>query len=295
MMKKKSIPFIIVIILIGIFLASQKQQENIIESNQGNIFSSTTIYENGWSAPIKTEFSDSGWEDSYYISRNGNTIYFFYHPGSDLITNLKGAMQIQLDGRMYYSNYPFIEKHLLAPSNDDFVTEAGPYISQSGDLYYHRNFPPGNEPEKIVKGEKTLDLGTGNKETNPHYCDRLDELYFDAGDQDILVYKDGKATMLPEPINIPDKQDFQPFLTDDCQTMYFTSNRDSDFGIPAIYKSHRLGELEWSKPELFITNPDGVGEFSMSSDGKRLAFVQISRTNSGGYNADLFYSENKKN
>lgn len=267
-----------------------------VDSSQQPVTASGTL-ENaivpaGWSTPVKLGFNDGGWEDSPYLTRDGQTLYFFYHPFPDLLTGLEEAMNIQFDGRIYKSQYPFATKELHPTSIPDMITEAGPYLSLSGDFYYHSNKRTIElqkvVPESIYRNGERLDLGTGDDETNPHYCDAEGELYFDAADHDILVYKNGSATLLPPPINLPGQQDFQPFLTDDCQTMYFTSNRGDSL---AIYRTQRLGEFEWSEPELFISHPDGVGEFSMTSDEKRMAFAKISRTPNGGFTIDIYYSE----
>lgn len=253
----------------------------------------------GWSTPVKLGLNDAGWEDSPYLARDGKTLYFFYHPGPDLITKLddalrEGALKGHFDGRIYTSPHPFTTKQLHPVSVPDLVTEAGPYLSLSGDIYYHANnrrVELGREvPDSIYKNGTRLDLGTGGEETNPHYCDAEGELYFDAGDQDVLLFKDGKATLLPSPINLPGTQDFQPFLTDDCRTMYFTSGRGSGATWLAIYRSQRLGPFDWSEPELVVSHPDGVGEFSMSADGRQMAFAQLSRSADGGVRIDIYHS-----
>ncbi len=258
----------------------------------------------GWSTPVKFGLNDAGWEDSPYLARDGKTLYFFYHPGSDFITKLddalkEGALKGHFDGRIYTSPHPFTTKQLHPVSVPDLVTEAGPYVSTSGDLYYHANnrrVELGREaPESIYKNGTRLDLGTGGPETNPHYCDAMEELYFDAGDQDVLVYKDGKATLLPPPINLPNTQDFQPFLTDDCRTMYFTSGRGSGAAWLAIYRSQRLGPFDWSEPELVVSHPDGVGEVSMSADGRQMAFAQLARAADGGGRIGIHHSARQNN
>ncbi len=88
-------------------------------------------------------------------------------------------------------------------------------------------------PQKTVKNnDEIIDMGIGKNENNPYYCDAMDELYVDIDDQDIALFKNGKTTFLP-------------------------------------------GEFDWSKPELFISFPiiddvlGGVGEFSMTRDGKQ--------------------------
>ena len=196
---------------------------------------------------------------------------------------------------------------------DDYPSSMGP----QGDICYTKTFivleptPHEATPRKIVvnDGSTILDMGTGEHEGNPHYCDAMEELYanieYESGDTDIAVFKDGVTTFLPEPINLPENLDLQPFLTDDCQTMYFTSSRGSvisNFPLQ-IYKSQRLGEFEWSEPELFISYPQpegmfgGVGEFSMTRDEKQMVFLELTITLEGdeyvGTN-EMYYAEKYK-
>jgi len=260
---------------------------NIDEGTPGR----AKVMESGWSASSKLEVSDDGWEDSPYITRDGRFVMFFYHPAPDIVTDPPSATKIQLDARIYVSERPFKTKSLHPVSTEDAVTEAGPYIALNKSFFYFRTFPFGGGPHKIVRDGQTLDLGTGQHEQNPHYCDAMDELYFDAADQQMYVHKGGRTTRLPAPVNAPGSRDFQPFLTDDCQTMYFTSTRAAGGGIFPfqVYRTRRSGEFQWSEPELFISHPDGVGEFSMTADGKEVVFIELSRV-AGGARTDIYHS-----
>ncbi len=261
-----------------------------------------TIEEEGWSTPVKLPVSDNGSEDGTYLTRDGRYILFYYVP-----TMLGG----KTDPKIYFTERPFVNKKVHPITSDDFNAEAGPYMSEAGDIYYTKTFivleptPHEATPKKIVinDGKIIMDMGTGKAEGNPHYCDKMDELYASiAGDQDIAVFKNGKTTILPEPINLPGEQDFQSFLTDDCQTMYFTSTRGkiNNMFPFQIYKSHRLGEFEWSEPELFISYSQqegitgGVGEFSMTRDGKQIVFLELTIIKKGeefiGTN-EIYYAE----
>jgi hypothetical protein len=263
----------------------------------------------GWSTPVRLKVNDDGAEDSTYITRDGRYVLFYHVPtfGGD------GS-----DPKIYYTERPFQAREVHPISSDDFNAEAGPYISEAGDIYYSRTFivlESGEAYEErpisivINDGTTIVDLGTGIIEDNPHYCDALDELYanieHESGDTDVVVSKGGVTTVLSEPVNLPDTLDLHPFLTDDCQTMYFTSSRGGTSGnFPLqIYKSERLGDLEWSEPQLFISHPQpdldagiygGVGEFSMTRDGRQMVFLELTITVDGddfvGTN-DMYYAE----
>ncbi len=264
------------------------------------------IQVDGWSTPVKLPVSDDGAEDGTYITRDGRYVLYYHVPtwgGGDGI-----------DPQIYFSERPFISRQVHPITSDDFNAEAGPYISETGDIYYTKTFivleptPHEATPRKIVvnDGSTILDMGTEEHEGNPHYCDATDELYanieHESGDTDIAVFKDGVTTFLPDPINLPENLDLQPFLTDDCQTMYFTSSRGSvisNFPLQ-VYKSQRLGEFEWSEPELFISyqQPEGVfggvGEFSMTRDGKQMVFLDLTLTLDGAASVgpqEMYYAE----
>jgi hypothetical protein len=270
---------------------------------------SAAIEEEGWSPPVRLEVDDDGAEDSTYITRDGRYVLFYHVPtvGGD-----------DTDPKIYYTERPFQTREEHPITSDDHNAEAGPYISEAGDIYYARTFivlESGEAYEErpvgivINDGTTLLDLGTGVKEGNPHYCDELDELYanteHDSGDTDVVVSKDGVTTVLSEPINLADTLDLQPFLTDDCQTMYFTSSRGSTTGsFPLqVYKSERLGDFEWSEPELFVSHPQpdtengiygGVGEFSMTRDSQQMVYLELTITADGddyvGTN-DMYYAD----
>jgi hypothetical protein len=261
-----------------------------------------TILEAGWSVPVKLPVSDEGWEDSSYITRDGRQVLFFYHPAHDILTNPAAATKIQLAGHIYISARPFTSKGLYALPQPDTVSEAGPYFSAGGSFFYYRTFPFGGGPNKIVRDGVLLDLGTGRSEEDPCYCDAMDELYFASGipqapgspsriqDRQIFVYKNGQANELPPPINQPGSQNMHPFLTDDCQTMYFTSTRGpSNMFSIQVFRSRRSGDLDWSVPELFVTDPGGVGEFSMTKNGREAVFIEL-RQDGSGVTTDIYYS-----
>lgn len=277
-----------------------------------------TIHEAGWSIPEKLGFNDAGWEDSPYITRDGSQILFFYHPWPSLadptiaeelteyiISNPQEAIDEGLDGKIFISNSPFTDKaiHPVSQSKEYPSAEACPYISESGDMFYTStkdSFVQGEGvPATAYRNGERLDFGTGEEESNPHYCEALDEMWFDCpGDTNICLMKEamksgfsGEVNLAPYPINSNDSDvtDFQPFLTDDCQTLYFSSTRQES-GLIAIYKTMR-NEDSWSEPELFISHPAGVAELSMTSDGREMIFAQLFWREDGSPGIDIWYSQ----
>ena len=279
------------------------------------------ILESGWKEPIKLGFNDAGWEDSPYITRDGGQILFFWHPvpnladpsvieavTEELVANPQKSIENGLDGKIYISNRPFETKsiHPFFLNKDLPSSDACPYVSLSGDLYYCSTMESWVQgkgvPTKNYMNGKRLDFGTGNEENNFHLVESLDEGWGDCpGDDNICVMKNAKASdfsnkfeLAPFPINERDVdgvKDFQPYLTDDGKDLYFTSNRD---GIFAIYKTTRLDEggLKWSSPVKFIEDSSGAGvaEVSITADGKELVFAQLFIRNDGSPGLDIYYS-----
>ena len=261
------------------------------------------IHEAGWSTPIKLRFNDDGWEDSPYITRDGRRILFFYHPFPDLITKLDEVIASGIDGKIYTSERPFTAKAVHPISTPDPATECCAYLSESGQLFYTSNQESFDRqldlPEKIYVDGRRIDLGTGGEEANPHYCDARDELWFDCpGDTEICLLRDavahdfsGTPVRVPAPINLERSDDSQPYLTDDCETLYFTRSDHGGADRPEIFVSTLQSDGGWSEPALFLSHPSGVGEVSITADGNELIFAQIFDREEGGVGIDIYYSK----
>ena len=267
-----------------------------------------TIRESGWSTPQLVAVSSPDWEDSAYIYPDGQTISFDYYPG-DLITSVaNGQFTDDLDS--YISVFPFTIKtkdtrFYLA---EDIWSEAG-VMMVGNDVYYssNRNLNWANDrksDQNIYLNNQKLafnDLIADSNWGNPHYCAAKDELWFDENDEDMWLLKDAKSNNFegtpepaPAPLQVDSYANFQPFLTQDCNTMYFSTNRGDIPGIvgPAIYKSTRNPDNTWTTPILVIHSKIGVGEPTLTADGSRLFFVQLFQDpDTDAYNSDIFYIE----
>lgn len=246
----------------------------------------------GWSVPQRFEVSTDFMEDGPYISGDGNKLYFIYYEEG-----------VTRDIDIFVSEKPFITKTRADISTEIFSD--GGLMIDGNDFYYMSNKLLPGEPEKsefvddnIYKNDEVLSFNDPDiDEEDPHYCAEKDELYFwyssglfrdgtHGSDGEIYVFKNDELTKLPAPIN-DGGENIQPFLTTDCQTMYFTSSRG---GRLKIFKSERLGEDEWDVPELFISSKVAVGEPTMTDDGKLFSFVQAF-VDKGKRNFDIFYIE----
>lgn len=247
-----------------------------------------------WGNPVRLEVNSKFWEDGAYISQDGKTLYFVFYPG-DLATDFANYTRTG-DGAVfkddidaYVSVKPFKTKELMSISKD--IYSEGGVMFSGKDLYFMSNRPLNDSDvtydDNIYKNDYELVLGTDVDEQDPHYCAKLDELYFEI-DSQIYVYRTGKKYVkLGEPINLGG-EDYQPFLTEDCQTMYFSSNRGKG-GKLAIYKSKRLNGDHWSEPEKLVWNIEGVGEPTLTGDGSQLFFVAVNKFEDGSFNSDIFY------
>ena len=103
----------------------------------------------------------------------------------------------------------------------------------------------------------------------------------------------GPVQRAPHPINAANWRtvaDAQAFLTDDCNTLYFSSDRSG--GMLKIYRTRRRPDGGWSKPRLFIDAPLPVAEVSITADGRELVFVMVTFTKNGA-RSDIYYARRR--
>jgi len=268
---------------------------------------SSTIHTiQGWSPPVRIAASDKNWEDSLFVTADGNTIYFTYYPDVDLLTPLLiTKTPLAGDLNIYKSEKPFVTKMLdrRYALSSPIYSAAGPMVTKNQEIFYHSNHTgqwTHKYDDDIYLNDQRLPFNTSESFTNPHYCAAKDELWFDKSDQDIFILSNakqdqftGKPVPAPTPINSPASkvQDSQPWLSEDGQTLYFTSNRADPQKGSAIYQSQRLKDGSWSEPKLVIWSAIAVGEPTLTEDGRRLFFIQISRNGAGQFTSDMYYTE----
>ncbi len=254
-------------------------------------------------APVNT----LGWEDGAYITGDGKKLYFAYF-GGDLIKYLqhgqstdylrgpdRGFGRDQIDVLVAEKVNDVWQQPTLDPISEAIWSEGGVMISGS-DKYYMTNRETGKD--QIYKNGTRLEFQDAMKDyDDPHYCANKDELYFwimgsgsaIGNEGKIFVFKNNAVSELSSPINT-DTKDYHPFLTKDCQTMYFTSNRG---GKSEIYVSERLGEDSWSEPEKVVSGTLVVGEPTLTDDGRYLYFLSGYYDLELGYEADIMFTERK--
>ena len=259
-----------------------------------------------WSNPVYLEVSDQNWGDSIFVTRDGQEIYFMYYPGdliTDLSTNSVGNPFEGWNADIYKSTSPFIakEKDSRFYWNEDPWSAWSPSRDIDGNWFYASNRQDeeykDNEND-VFRNNERLAFNTEEGHDNAHYCKEKDELWMNRGkDLEIVVLKnaaannfDGSVVLAPSPINDPNAKDMAPFLTDDCNTIYFASDRENGLDL-TIYKSERTGENSWDYLEEVIGGQVTVSEPTLTSDGKRLFFEQAYQDEELGYNSLFFYIE----
>ncbi len=255
------------------------------------------------STPVRLGANDDGWEDSLYVTPDGARIYFAYYPG-DLINDArKGSFKDDID--IYFSDYPFITKQKETRFNlsEDIWSATGPQVTVRGDFFYTSNSDylrdQKSDADIYLNGERLPfndALGPDQEFGNPHYCASHDELWIDEQDTRMWVLKNAQANGFagkPELAPTDALPFFQPWLSEDCQVLYFSSNRGDVPGKgPAIYTSQRTDDA-WGTPVPVVSNDVGVGEPTLTGDGKKLFFIQLFKNDRGEFTSDMFYVERK--
>ncbi|MEK6847240.1 MAG: hypothetical protein AABY16_03675 [Nanoarchaeota archaeon] len=287
---------IIFLILILIIFGSKEKEppsQNQMDKWAQALETHTLQIAQGWSEPVVLEVSDGNWGDSITVSPDGNTIYFMWYPG-DLLTDqvLSGQPKdpYEYNADIYKSEKPFKTKQ---KDNRYYFVEnpwsaAGPMVDSEGNIFYFSNRFGGVDDQydnDIYKNSERLAFNNNDNHENPHYCKTLDELWMTTSeDKEILVLKnamangfDGVPQLAPPPINVLNSKSTMPWLSDDCNTLYFVTTRfDPEKWRLAIVKSERLGENQWSEPELVISGAKlSVGEVTLTKDEKQLFFEQV--------------------
>ncbi len=336
----KSKVFYIAIIITGLLLSCDKDSEDkgndIIDFSHGSLrpdclyevdpgreayYEEPIVLIDGWSNPVMLSepVTDSCPNDAIEISRDGNTLYFFWsptvggtyaellhiHTGTYYATKVgddpgvfseprfydlqKGAKDGSVDGVPSFTpDKDFVYFH--STRSDNLGYQQTPPVDDYLDIY----------KAPIINGEPGPAVNLGEP-INSIYLDGEHSLSPDGsklyitsdrpgglGGPDIWVSEniDGvwsEPVNLEAPIN-SDSWDGQPgFAANEPNIMYFVSRRD---GASSIYRSIYNG-TNWSEPEMIITGY--VGEPSLTADGKLLYFVHVLVDDEGVFGSNIWY------
>jgi hypothetical protein len=209
---------------------------------------------------------------------------------------------------IYISYYPFTteQKINLYFMSEPLYGEGGPMQAENGDWYYNSNkdnwemFQSGLQG--IYKNNQPLPIQTANGiDQNPHYNTAKDQLWFDNGDKDIYLIHDAEASnyqntpqLAPAPINSPIAADLDmmPWLSPNGHHLYFASTR---LGTLSIFSSHLNRYGRWSPPKFEVGKVKiGVGEVTLTADGKTMFYEQIVKHPVFNFHTVLFFRVQKK-
>lgn len=271
-------PLQIITILIVIFFISFLYWQ--FRVNDWNEIRSSDIPQSmgDWGEPMFLGINTSGWEGDVYVSANGDVIYFSYYPG-DLTKDLQKS-KFKNDTDIYYSYKPFDRKKIHPLSEEGWFEEDLSF--SDGDVYYASDRSSRGISNLYKNGSRLNYDDLRGSKSDPHYCATVQEMYFVVNG---AIYMNGE--MLSPPIN-DGSRNVQPFLNNDCKTMYFASDRQIH-GVFAIYVSKLDSGAKWSEPKLVISSEHGVGDPSLTLDERTMFFVQTFKSPGGDTNADIFY------
>lgn len=263
--------------------------------------------EPGWSEPVMLAVNQDGdWGDSLWVRPDGATIYFLWMPGDPFSVKYFGKGTIEKPPSIYKSDHPFLTREPMDLHffDEEYMGSGGPMFDVDGNAFYMSNRDSWHSEEKtdqdIFRNDEALPFNNDEMYVNPHYCKAKDQLWFDRDDTEIHVLNqaaennfNGQPELAPAPINSAsdDARESQPWLSEDCETMYFSSTRD---GIINIFRSELGANGQWSTPTAVVSGVTyGVGEPSLTQNGvgpgARLFYEQIVFDPEGEVFTTLFF------
>lgn len=293
----------------------------VVDPDRKAYYEKPVVISTDWSEPrmIAKPLTDQCPNDAVEISRDGNTIYFFWSPTvggtyEELLHIHTGTYYAKKDGDDpgSFGNPRFydLQKGAEDGSIDGVLsfTPAGDYVyfhSTRSDNTGYRQSPPVDDPldiyvAPIINGEPGVGMNLGSP-VNSVYLDGEHALSPDGtrlyltsdrpgglGGPDIWVSEktDGvwsEPVNMGEPINSEHWEGQPGFVANDPTTMYFVSDRD---GPASIYRSSFDGN-RWSDPVLIITGY--VGEPSFVGDGSIMYFVHVLIDDDGVFGSNIWY------
>jgi hypothetical protein len=276
-----------------------------------------------WDTPVWIEeVNTPGWEDGPYIAGDGNTLYFAYinidlfklpkvlsigpnrdeskvcnppcgqFPRPDLFYSTKDSQGRWQPPRPHPLTIPYpVGGIVMVGENKAYFMQEKQDGLQT-EICYAENINGEWQPPVRIPA-----LSSKYKDDDPYVTSADNEMFFwsnrpaELGGNNIYYTKKVNGewqspVILPAPIN-SHSNDLQPFLFGNV--LYFTSDRE---GKPKIYRSVLTNDSR-SLPEVVVSSKHGVGEPTLTVDGKYLCFVQFLISNKGEANPEIMYTERK--
>lgn len=270
----------------------------------------------GWSTPrLIEELSTPAWEDGAYIAPDGKTLYFIY-TDIDVFrfpSLTKVGPNRDPEGTCFWGCGSFPRADLFyaerrgaawGPARIHPLTVEKPlggfvlaradkayFMSQLEDSWKEDIAYATRGPDGWSAHQRIQNVSSEVTDRDPWVGPKEDELWFTSerkaamGGENIFISRrvgDGWSdpVLAPAPLN-SDHNEMQPFLHGGA--VYFASDREG--GVLAIYRAERKGK-GFAAPVKLIQGRYGVGEPTLSADGRVMTFVQVFRDGSH-WNMDL--------
>ena len=279
--------------------ALKLQKENIITS-------STIIKIENLGVKVNSEWA----ELRPTVSADGNLLFFIVenHPANTKYASINNSQDIWFAERdsngvwseAYHLGYPINTTHYnavfwISPDNNRILLRNafidGAFHGRGISMSYLKETGNWSEPNVLyIKNYHKYDRGATYGATMAHdgktlllYMSEVRGSY----DNDIYVCflnADGSWTeprSLGKKINLPDYNEWTPYLAADGETLYFSSNRPGGVGDHDIYMTRRLDKswTKWSDPVILdtpINTPKSDAFFTLDAGGE---YAYLTTTN----------------
>ena len=230
-----------------------------------------------WRAPVPLEgpVNTAGAEDSAFITPDGGTLYFFFTPDANvppekqLLDGVTGLWCARRAGGVWGEPARVILGKGPSLDGAAFVL---------GDELWFASVRAGNYREIDIytarlQGGRWTDVRNAGRQLNEAYdigelhiapdgqalyCGGPEQWGAGQGKDLHVLYRtaDGwtPPEALPAPINTPELDEDQPFITPDGNELWFTGQSRRGYPGPAVFRSLRAGEGCWSPPEEIVSS-----------------------------------------
>lgn len=261
-----------------------------------------------------TKINTIGWQDSAYISPDGNELYFAYMPYTQkTFTNIylkrisetdvkrRGPIRPGNHGNMNFDTYKAVKKEdgtwgtpINLNINSDYNLYSAKLSYDETELYYAiRNYDKNYGADDIYFSKKLPDntwsepenlgpnINTQFREDHPSLSPDGQTLYFTRSEQEIL----GIEIMISKKINgewtkaekLPQPiNQLNPESKANHQPFITADGKELYFSrMMQLYKSEKQDDETWTEPVNVFPNLDVSGHASITADNKYLYFLTV--------------------